>query len=176
VKGYEDMNLEEAYDTHIDTVYKFFYIHCFDRELAEDLTSDTFLKFAERYSYSADSINDTKKFIYGIMRNVWLMHLREKYQRAETSLDEIGDFDRYVEKTVDDYSGTSLRDRAVPFIERLPEQQQKIVYMRLINERSLKDIASDIGKDNNYVKTTYKRGVKNLRTMLELSGEPKEVL
>ena len=170
------MNIEEAYDAYIDVVYKFFYIHCFDRAIAEDLTSETFLKFAERYAEPDNNIMDGKKFLYGIMRNVWLMYLREKYKRAETSLEELGDFDRYVENTIDDYSGASIRERAVPFIERLPEQQQKIVYMRLINEQSIKDIASNIGKDSNYVKTTYKRGVKNLRRLLELSGEPKEVV
>lgn len=91
-------------------------------------------------------------------------------------MEEIEDIERYVEKTVVDYSGASIRERAVPYIERLPEQQQKIVYMRLINERSIKDIADDIGKDSNYVKTTYKRGVKNLRRLLAVPGQPKGVV
>lgn len=170
------MTLEEVYDAYLNTVYKFFYIHCFDRAVAEDLTAQTFLAFAEHYSKPGTTIRDAKKFLYGIMRNVWLMHLRDKYRRAETSMEEIEDIERYVEKTVVDYSGASIRERAVPYIERLPEQQQKIVYMRLINERSIKDIADDIGKDSNYVKTTYKRGVKNLRRLLAVPGQPKGVV
>jgi RNA polymerase sigma-70 factor, ECF subfamily len=169
------MTIEEAYDAYIDTVYKFFYINCFDRAIAEDLTSQTFLAFAERYQVGG-AIGDYKKFIYGIMRNVWAGYLRDRYRRAETSLEDVDAFERAIEKSVDDYSGASLRDRAMPYIERLPEQQRKIVFMRLINELSIKDIVHETGKDSNYVKTTYKRGVKNLRNMLEQTAELKEVL
>lgn len=169
------MELEEVYDTYIDTVYKFFYIHSFDKAIAEDLTSQTFLSFVETWK-SAEHIQDPKKYLYGIMRNVWLMYLRDKYKRAETSIEDTENIERYVERTVADYSGMSVRERAMPYIERLPEQQRNIVQMRLIQEQSVKDICDATGKDSNYVKTTYKRGVKNLRSMLEQGGAPKEVV
>jgi DNA-directed RNA polymerase specialized sigma24 family protein len=43
--------------------------------------------------------------------------------------------------------------------------------MRLLEEMSIADIAIYTGKDRNYVKTTYKRGVKRLREIVE-SGAP----
>jgi RNA polymerase sigma-70 factor, ECF subfamily len=168
------MSLEEVYDTYIDTVYKFFYIHSFDRALAEDLTSQTFLAFAESFDRS-DTIREPKKFLYGIMRNVWLMHLREKYRRNEAFIEEIDNFPHYVEKEIDEYQSLPISQRAQEFISKLPEQQQRIVYMKLIEDIAIKDIAKEIGKDRGYVKTTYKRGLKNLRKLFEQYAAGEEV-
>ncbi len=160
------MNIEEVYDQHVDKVYKFFYIKNFDRSLAEDLTSQTFIALVERLQDDDIVVQDGKKFVYGIMRNVWLMYLREKYRRNEMSLEGIEDFEAYVDEETEEYEAMTVKERAEPYISRLPEKQQEIVRMRLLEDCSIKDICSAIDKDSNYVKTTYKRGVKRLQEII----------
>ncbi len=164
------MNIEEVYDQHVDKVYKFFYIKSFDKSLAEDLTSQTFMALVERLQDDDIIIQDGKKFVYGIMRNVWLMYLREKYRRNEMSLEGIEDFENYVDEETVEYEAMTVKERAEPFISRLPEKQQEIVRMRLLEDRSIKEICSEMDKDSNYVKTTYKRGVKRLQEIIRTDG------
>lgn len=169
------MNIEQLYDEYVDIVYRFFYIKSFDRALAEDLTSQTYTAVAQRLHDGAQ-IADGKKFLYGTMRNVWLMYLRDKYRRNEAYIEDIDDVSAYVEQTVTAYGGMTLRERAMRFISKLPEKQARIVEMRLINELSIADIAAAIGKDRNYVKTTYKRGLRALQAIVKQHQEGEEVL
>jgi RNA polymerase sigma-70 factor (ECF subfamily) len=165
------MTLEETYDAYAGTVYRFFYIKCLDKAVAQDLTSQTFMALVERLheervAGSDLTIRDMKKFTYGVMRNVWLMYLRQKYQRNEHVLEDADEFEAYVVDEIGEYGAHSVKQRAEPYINRLPERQRAVVYMRLLQERSIVQIAADIGKDTNYVKTTYKRGIKRLKLLI----------
>jgi len=174
------MTVEEAYAAYAETVYRFFFVKCLDRAVAEDLTSQTFMTLVERVHEEVGkgdepTIRDMKKFTYGVMRNVWLMHLRQKYKRNEQAVEDIEDFVTYVDDEIDDYTGQTVKQRAEVFINRLPDKQQTVVTMRLLEERSITQIAADIGKDTNYVKTTYKRGLKRLKQLIadnELTTAP----
>lgn len=159
------MTIEAVYDAHVDKVYRFFYIKSLDQSIAEDLTSQTFMILCEQMQDTERVIQDHKKFLYGIMRNVWLMYLREKYKRRESALESVEDFEDYVDTEIADYSGLSVKQRAEVYINLLPDKQREVVAQRLLEERSIKDIAVGLGKDSNYVKTTYKRGVKRLRQL-----------
>lgn len=184
------MTVEEAYDAYADTVYRFFYIKCLDTATAQDLTSQTFMVLVERLHDLQDghtdgrtdehnlsdaygdsrivhTVRDTKKFVYGVMRNIWLMYLRKKYQRNEQAVEDIEDFAAYVDDEIADYTEQSPRQRAEVFINQLPDRQRTVVAMRLLEEQSIKQIAVSLDKDINYVKTTYKRGLKRLRQLAQ---------
>lgn len=160
------MEIEDVYDAHVDKVFKFFYIKCLNRAVAEDLTSQTFMALCEKMQDPDQVIQDHKKFLYGIMRNIWLMYLRQKYQRQEMALEGIDEFEDYVDEQLEDYGGLSVKRRAEFFINRLPDKQREVVTRRLLHEQSTKDIATDLGMDRNYVKTTYKRGLKRLKQLI----------
>ncbi|HSH18485.1 MAG TPA: sigma-70 family RNA polymerase sigma factor [Candidatus Saccharimonadales bacterium] len=165
------MEIADMYDAHVDKVFKFFYIKSFDKALAEDLTSQTFMALCEIMSDPDYAIQDHKKFLYGIMRNQWLMHLRHKYQRPELALEGIEDFEDYVDEEIEDYAGLTVKQRAEVYINQLPDKQRAVVSRRLLEETSIRDIAADIGKDTNYVKTTYKRGLKRMKELVQ-AAEP----
>lgn len=153
------------YDEHVDKVYKFFYIKCLDRTTAEDLTSDTFMAFIEQASLH--HVTDEKKYLYGIMRNTWLHFLRDKYQQALTDVENIEDFASHVDDSVASYDvADSVQNRLYPYIERLPARQREVLILRIIDNKSVKEIALELGKDRNYVKTTYRRAIVSLRGML----------
>jgi DNA-directed RNA polymerase specialized sigma24 family protein len=48
---------------------------------------------------------------------------------------------------------------------QLPEKQRLVLKMRLIDKCSLHDICANLNKDMNYVKTTQKRGLHNLKLL-----------
>lgn len=164
------MTIETVYDSHVDKVYKFFYIKCLDRDIAEDLTSQTFMLLCEQMQIEGRQIDNYTKFLYGIMRNVWLMHLRRKYQRPELAIEGIDDFEDYVDTAIEDYAGLTVKQRAEIIINQLPEKQREVVTRRLLHEQPIADVARDLGHDRNYVKTTYKRGLKRMKQLIAANG------
>ncbi|MCA9324216.1 sigma-70 family RNA polymerase sigma factor [Candidatus Saccharibacteria bacterium] len=157
--------LESFYDEYVEKVYKYFYIYCLNRHVAEDLTSHTFISFIDKVS--ENNVADRKKYLYAIMRNVWADHLRSKYKEAVESLESIEDFELHAVRTVEEFESKDTKERLRVYLERLPEKQRQIAEMRFLRDMSPNEIAAEIGKDKKYVKTTQYRAVKNLRAMVE---------
>jgi len=160
------MDLEQFYDQHIDKVYKFFYVKCLNRAVAEDLTSQTFVSFVDKYNSGTD-INDPKKYLYGIMRNIWAGFLRERYEAALEYVENIEDFEQYSHIQIEQFEAHPPNNRMLPFIAQLPDKQKLVLSLKLLEERTNKQIAQELGKDINYVKTTYRRAVDRLREMIK---------
>lgn len=159
------------YDLYFDKLYKFFYYKVLSKESAEDLTSETFMVFADILKQKKDSIEDPVKFLFGVAKNIFLQFLKKKY-KTEIPISVMGDnFEDYVDKSVNDIQRfDSLEDRALQFINQLPEAQKVVLHMRLIDKAGLSEICERLGKNMNYVKTTQKRGLKRLKELIELNG------
>lgn len=160
------MTIDELYQNHFNIVYKFFYFKSLDQSTAEDLTSQTFLIMVEKMYDPDMNITSHKKFLYGIMRKVWLRYLQDKYRRQEQSVADIEDFETYVVKELDREVQTSDEERVKRYIDKLPSRQQAVMELRLIQRHKLAEICTILGKDMNYVKTTQKRAIKNLHKLL----------
>ncbi len=160
------MDLEAVYDTYVDTVYKFFYIKCLNRHIAEDLTADTFTAYIRQAQ--GTQIQDQKKYLYGIMRIVWTTFLRDKYQEKVSKIENIEDFATYAHETIEEFEQTEEPvTRLMPYVQNLPERQRTVVMLRVFQNMSVKDTAYALGKDANYVKTTYARALRRLRSILD---------
>lgn len=159
------MDLEQFYDEHVGKVYKFFYIKSLNRMVAEDLTADTFVAFMEQIETRV--IDDYKKYLYGIMRNIWVAFLREKYNQALVDIETIDNFDAHVEYHLEQFDATpDLSARLASYIDKLPEKQRLVLTLRLIHNKSVGSVARELGRDKNYVKTTHHRALKTLRSLL----------
>ena len=159
------MELESFYDEYADKVYKFFYIKSLDKMTAEDLTSQTFLAFMEKVE--SVEVDNYKTYLYGIMRLKWVTFLKDKYSSSIADIENIEDFSDYTETVVDSYEKSKgIHERLVKYVNKLPEKQRQVITMRLINNMSVKEVAEQLGRDKNYVKTTHQRGLKRLRELL----------
>ena len=160
------VSVESVYTDNVEKLYKFFYFKVLDKQTAEDLTSDTFIAFAEKFE-KLDKDKDTlEKYLYGIARNVWNGHLRKKYNQPETLTDEIDDFSRFVEEENDEIESMSLQDRAIKFINMLPPKQRIIATLRLIDGLTPTEISKKINKPVNYVKVTLRRALRRLEELV----------
>ena len=164
------MSIDEIYKEHFSKVYKFFYFKSYNQTIAEDLTSQTFLIMVEKMYDDDVIISDHQKFLYGIMRNVWLRYLQDKYRMQEKLVADMKDFEMYVETELNREAKSSDEERIKKFILKLPSSQQRVMSLRLIEHYELQEICKALEKDMNYVKTTQKRAIKNLRNMIADQG------
>lgn len=161
--------LSTIYDQEFDKIYSFFYYKTLSSDVAEDLTSETFLTLANILSTnSSKEINNIKGFLFGIAKNIFIKYLQQKY-RGEIPFSNLGeDFEEYLEDFVTKQEKKEpLEDKLIKYLEFIPKKQAIVLQLRFIEKLSLKEIADKLGKDMNYVKTTQKRAFKSLRDAIE---------
>lgn len=162
--------LTSLYQNHAVKLYRFFYYKTFQTEIAEDLTSETFLQLAASLAKQKQTIENPTAYLYGIAKYIFLNYLRTKYKESEIirRVDdyEILSFEQYVPEYIASIEDIpTLEDKARPFIEQLPTKQKELMQLRLLEKMTPTQISKHLGKDLNYVKTTLKRGNKNLKRL-----------
>lgn len=155
------------YDAHIQRIYRFFYYRVLDKQAAEDLSSQTFIRLAEKGSEQPPVIEDPVKYLYGVARHVFNDHLREKYRKSEFTLEDINDMPAAVEDEVDQLDQLDMQQRAQLFINLLPDAQREVAHRRLILQETPAEIADQLGRDKNYVKVTLRRALRKLEELVE---------
>jgi len=140
-----------------------------DVALAEDLTSDTFLKAFERF----ESYNDTYAFstwIFTIARNTIIDHYR-KDKGQESDVDELAEVIGDDRDTIDDW--IHQLDRApkakeiYKALETLPEFYKDCVILKYLEDHTNAEIADITGQSESYVRQGLSRGLKKLKPLLQ---------
>lgn len=163
-----DADLEKIYNEHFRKIYRFFYYKILSREIAEDLTSDTFMNFVEiLQNKDSSEVIDPVKYLYGIAKLTLVKHLKEKYNSIQSiPIESEADFGGYVDTFLEDVDNSPTPEElAMKYINELPEKQKLVITLRLIKKNSLSEICEILDKDMNYVKTTQKRGLSNLKLL-----------
>ena len=159
----------EFYDRYERAVVGFFVRRTRDPELAADLTAEVFaaaLVAAARYRARADT---AAPWLFTIAHNVLRSSLRrgqvEARARRRIGIREPVAYDadelERVQELVD------RDDWAFDLMERLPPEQRDAVRARVLDERSYRDIASDLKTSELVVRKRVSRGLASLRQELE---------
>ncbi len=158
-----EMELLRAYDAHADAIFRHCYFKTSERELAQDLTQDVFLK-AWSYMQQKQKIVNMRAFLYRIADNMVIDWYRK---RKATSLDtlvdagfEPADVDRKVEEQVE----ASL---AFAKLRELGEDDQKLITWRFVEDLSPKEIAEIVDQTENVVSVRIHRALKKLKSLLQ---------
>lgn len=163
--------LSTIYDSEFQRIYSFFYYKTLSKDLAEDLTSETFLVLANILSGNSDKrIDNLKAFLFGIAKNVFVKYLQKKYRGEIPFSNFSDDFEDYVDSfVVEKEKSEPLEDKLIQYLKYLPKKQAVVLELRFIQKLSLQEICEKLEKNMNYVKTTQKRGFKSLRDIIETS-------
>ncbi|MEZ4195248.1 MAG: RNA polymerase sigma factor [Candidatus Paceibacterota bacterium] len=148
------------YDQYLDQIYRFIYYKVFSKELAEDLTSDTFLKALSRLSsYNVDK-GRFNSWLYQIARNTVIDHFRTK--KTEVSIEDVFDIP-HDERTVEQLDALSGLNKVETYLETLPARQREVIVLRVWEGKSFSEIATMLGGTEGSVKMTFSRSIRELR-------------
>ena len=75
------------YDDYVEKIYRFVFLRVSSKELAQDLTSETFAKCWESYRKNPDEIENPRAFLYKIAKNLVVDHYRDKSKIQVTNAD-----------------------------------------------------------------------------------------
>lgn len=123
------IDIEEQYDK----IYRYCYFKLHNRELAEDITQEAFLRFLEHYNCL--TAVSALKCLYTIARNLCV----DEYRKSGTeSIDESIPDTAMEEKLI-----TNLTVRAA--LSRMPLEEQELLLLRYVNEVPVAAIAKIYG-------------------------------
>ena len=153
------MELEEIYALYFKDVYYFVLSLTKDKHLAEDITSETFLKALKSLdSFKGES--DIHVWLFQIAKNTYYSHLRKS--KKETGLDSIGE----IEAETDIEKIVSSKEEAMAVhkvLHQLSEPYKEVFTLRLFGELSFKQIAELFGKTDNWACVTFYRAKIKIR-------------
>ena len=158
---------------HKRKVYTYIYINVKNRELAEDIFQDTFIKVIR--SLETGKYNDEGKFLSWVMRishNLVIDHFRKQTQFRTISNDdtEVDMFNsmKYSEKTIEQQIIKEQITKDVKnLIEFLPDDQKEVVILRHYVGMSFKEISEHTDVSINTALGRMRYALINLRKMIE---------
>ncbi|MCI8654595.1 MAG: sigma-70 family RNA polymerase sigma factor [Clostridia bacterium] len=152
-------DMEEIYKEHSQTVYK--YIFCLsngDKDLAEEITSETFAIAVERINQFKGECK-ISVWLCQIAKYIWYKEVKKKsrikFEELETLQDEQIIEDIIVEK--------EAKLQIFKDIQTLDEKTKDVMYLRLIGDLSFKEIGEVLGKTSNWARVTYYRGKQKIK-------------
>lgn len=155
-------SLESLYTDTIDHVFRYVYSRVRNRELAEDIVSETYLKVAEHYDrFEAKTHVSARSWAFTIARNTMNDHFRkpnatelhDEYPAKDLALDHAMDVD--------------LAHAAVlKSVDALPERQREIMLLRFQGELRNKEIAELLHLEERSVSAALTKAISSLRKTL----------
>ena len=152
------IDLEEQYDK----IYHYCYFKVHQREAAEDITQETFLRFFESSSY----INTGKaiQYLYTIARNLCVDEYRKHRKEVlEEVLEEVLD-DEAVDIDATEHMITQISVRLA--LSQLNETDRELLLLRYVNEVPVSVICKLYGISRFAVYRKISQAVKNLKSKL----------
>ena len=156
------------YNKLSDSVFRYCIFRISDRDVALDITQDTFTKYWDVLAKGQNIKND-KALIFTIARNLIIDHYRKKKSVSLDALSETDD-DEPVEEFVlidgnkkyDIEIETEGRFLISKIIE-LPKSYQQIMYLRYVEGMNPDEIAKIIGISTNATSVKIHRGIAELK-------------
>ena len=161
---------------HKDKIYRFIYMKIRNRDLAQDIFQEAFVKIINTLKLGA--YNEEGKFLPWAMRiahNLVIDHFRKssKMRMISESSSSREDFNIFSVLSLDEKNAYEtlaygeLETQMVGLIDHLPESQRDILIKRLYQEMSFKDIAEMENISINTALGRMRYALINLRKLIE---------
>ncbi len=171
----DETSFEILLNRHKTKVYHNIYFMVHDRDLAEDIFQETFVKVIN--TLKSGRYNEEGKFLPWVCRiahNLVIDHFRkEKKMRTVSGNDDYDIFstldleDLTIE---DDMVWGQIEQDVHKLMNRLPEEQREVVHMRCFRDMSFKEIAENTGVSINTALGRMRYALINMRKLIKEHG------
>lgn len=156
----------ELYERYFLQIYRFVFSRVQDHTVAEDVTSDVFIKALGSIGRYRDRGWPFSAWLYEIATNTVI----DRYRTLRPVEDIDGLFGLSDGSSVEDDAGRRDDVRRIgSLIRDLPAQQQTAIVLKFQEDLPIEDIAAVMGKSRGAVKLLIHRAVTNVRR--ELRGD-----
>lgn len=156
----------ELYDRYVDVVFRYVLYRVGDRALAEDVTSETFLRAFRRIATISYQGRDVGAWFVTIARNLVLDHVKSSRFRLEVATAEPDD-GRTTEPGPEAQVLTRItHTELLACVQQLGDDQRECVVLRFLHGLSVAETAAAMGRNEGAIKALQHRAVRRLAQLL----------
>ena len=153
----------ELYELHFDRVYAYVARRVRNRAETQDLTAHVFQQ----------ALANLGKFKWrGAPFAAWLYRIASNAiaDHARRNMRETNDLQSATETTAAgvDLEDVERRARLFRAVDKLPDDQRRVIVLRFAEEKSIREIADELGRSEGAIKQLQFRGLENLRSRLSI--------
>jgi RNA polymerase sigma-70 factor (ECF subfamily) len=157
---------EQIYDQHRQLIFNYIFFRVGDSELAEDLTSDVFVRMVDKIDTYTQNGRPFAAWLYTIARNLVIDHHRRDNQLTWVPLDE-----RLIEAKENNPAKAAdrslLQDCLIKALQHLTEEQRQVILLKFVERRSNAEVGSLLGKTEGSIKSLQHRALVALKRVLD---------
>lgn len=147
------------YEAHFERIYAFIASRVRDRSVAEDLTAEVF-----RHALGAIQSFQWRgvpfvAWLYRIAAHEIADHVAKQTREQQGSIVDS-------EPSVDEAERVEQRATLFRLVDELPPDQRRVIVMRFAEERSIREIAAELGRSEGAVKQLQWRALQALRARM----------
>ena len=155
----EPARFAELYEINFELVYAYIARRVGERATAEDLTSEVFRK----------ALENLPRFTWrGVPFAAWLLRIaanmvadRSKHTARAVDITDLEDAADSAQVSLEE---VEQRAQLFRLVDQLPADQGRVVRLRFAEEKSIREIAQELGRTEGAVKQLQFRALENLRT------------
>ncbi len=151
---------EEFYKRYHHGLMRFIMSYCRDKNLAEDVVQDVFVKLIG-FKVRAGLVRNIKSYIYASALN----RCRDivKKEQKNTALGDNGSNQSVTDDSAAEHIDIEIMNKN---IQNLPERQKEVLLLRTESDLQFKEIASILGISENSAKVNYFYALTSLKKMM----------
>lgn len=162
------VDFENVYKEYFSKIYNYMFYKVLNKEIAEDLTSEFFIKLLDKLDTFDESKAKLNTWLYTIARNSVTDYFRG--HKINVSVD---DAENPIELPVDyELEKNIIRseDRKALYeaLTALDEKTRKLLSLKYFFDMSVKEISSSTGINESTVSTICLRGIEKLKKQLHI--------
>ena len=165
-RGGDSEAFGQLYDHYQGSVYRFVYYRTRSQMLAEDLTSETFLRALRNMSGFRWQGKDFGAWLMTIARNLCTDHYKAGRTRLEQTTEDMGVHDDATEGPENAVLNGLTNEVLLDGLRRLSEEQRDCLIMRFLQGLSIAETAEVLGRSEGAIKQLQLRGVRNLAKLI----------
>jgi RNA polymerase sigma-70 factor, ECF subfamily len=161
----DEKSIEQLCSDTWESLYRFVYYKVQNREEAEDITQETYIKAISYIKKNNVKIDKVISFLKTVSLNV----LRDRWRKGKRSgiavnLDDINQEEASVDDTVEDMVQREVIQNA---LKQLNEEQRTVIELRILKGYSVADTARKMDKKETNVRVLQYRALQNLNKILK---------
>lgn len=163
--------MEELYKKYSNLVYNYLHSLTGNREIAEELTQETFCKAIKKINQFRGECK-VSVWLCQIAKNTWKNYVKKDSKIKTISIDD----ENYIEKIIlqetekDDIEERYEIINLYKKIHELDEKTKEVFLLRIKGELSFKEIGEILGKSEEWARVTFYRGKLRLKEEIK-NGE-----
>lgn len=155
----------KAYKKYHQAIFKHINFRVFNREIAKDLTQDTFTKTWD-YLQKGSEIDNMQAFLYKTATNLIIDHTRKRKEQSLDTMLESGFQSMDTSNLQDTVHYTIEAKKILKAIESLEPQFKEVFKMRYIQGMKPREIAAILNESTNIVSVRITRSKRQIKKIL----------